>query len=145
MRIDILLCRASSGESGCPGSYWLHWRGYTVSRGLVFQALLRNPLAEPYILGVSGGSAVGAIIGILLGMSPYPGVALFVFAGSMATLLLVLLIASTRSAMKKDTLILAGVMVNAFCFLRYNVSHLNYPGFPAPQHSFLADGRSVDV
>ena len=36
--------------------------------GLVFQALLRNPLAEPYILGVSGGSAIGAIIGILLGL-----------------------------------------------------------------------------
>ena len=90
--------------------------GATLSLGgLVFQALLRNPLAEPYILGVSGGSAVGAIIGILLGMSPFPGVALFAFAGSMATILLVLLIASTRSAMKKDTLILAGVMVNAFC------------------------------
>ena len=90
--------------------------GATLSLGgLVFQALLRNPLAEPYILGVSGGSAVGAIIGILLGMSPFPGVAFFAFAGSMATLLLVLLIASTRSAMKKDTLILAGVMVNAFC------------------------------
>ncbi len=90
--------------------------GATLSLGgLVFQALLRNPLAEPYILGVSGGSAVGAIIGILLGLSPFPGVAFFAFAGSMATLLLVLLIASTRSAMKKDTLILAGVMVNAFC------------------------------
>ena len=34
--------------------------------GLVFQALLRNPLAEPYILGISGGSAIGAIVGILL-------------------------------------------------------------------------------
>lgn len=90
--------------------------GATLSLGgLVFQALLRNPLAEPYILGVSGGSAVGAIIGILLGMSPFPGVAFFAFAGSMATLSLVLMIASTRSAMKKDTLILAGIMVNAFC------------------------------
>jgi len=90
--------------------------GATLSLGgLVFQALLRNPLAEPYIMGISGGSAVGAIIGILLGMSPFPGVAFFAFAGSMATLLLVLLIASTRSAMKKETLILAGVMVNAFC------------------------------
>ncbi len=90
--------------------------GATLSLGgLVFQALLRNPLAEPYILGVSGGSAVGAIIGIMLGLSPFPGVALFAFAGSMATLFLVLLIASTRAAVKKDTLILAGVMVNAFC------------------------------
>ena len=90
--------------------------GATLSLGgLVFQALLRNPLAEPYILGISGGSAVGAIIGILLGLSPFPGVAFFAFAGSMATLVLVLVIASTRAGMKKDTLILAGVMVNAFC------------------------------
>ncbi len=90
--------------------------GSTLSLGgLVFQALLRNPLAEPYILGVSGGSAVGAIAGILLGLSLFPGVAFLAFAGSMATLFLVLAIASSRAAMKKDTLILAGVMVNAFC------------------------------
>ena len=49
--------------------------GATLSLGgLVFQALLRNPLAEPYILGISGGSAVGAISGILLGLSRFPGV-----------------------------------------------------------------------
>jgi iron complex transport system permease protein len=90
--------------------------GATLSLGgLVFQALLRNSLAEPYILGISGGSAVGAIIGILLGLSRFPGVALLAFAGSMATLLLVLAITSGKAAMKKDALILAGVMVNAFC------------------------------
>ena len=56
--------------------------GATLSLGgLVFQALLRNPLAEPYILGISGGSAVGAIAGILLGFSRFPGVALTAFAG----------------------------------------------------------------
>jgi len=90
--------------------------GATLSLGgLVFQALLRNSLAEPYILGISGGSAVGAIIGILLGLPRFPGVALFAFAGSMATLFLVLIIASGKLAMKKDALVLAGVMVNAFC------------------------------
>ncbi len=48
--------------------------GATLSLGgLVFQALLRNPLAEPYILGISGGSAIGAIIGILAGFSRFPG------------------------------------------------------------------------
>jgi iron complex transport system permease protein len=60
--------------------------------GQVFQALLRNSLADPYILGISGGAAVGAIIGILLGLARFPGVSLFAFMGSMATLLLVLLI-----------------------------------------------------
>ena len=90
--------------------------GATLSLGgLVFQALLRNPLAEPYILGISGGAAIGAIIGILLGLSRFPGVALLAFAGSMATLFLVLVIASVRLSLKQDSLILAGVMVNAFC------------------------------
>ena len=90
--------------------------GATLSLGgLVFQAILRNPLAEPYILGISGGAAIGAIIGILLGLSRFPGVALFAFGGCMATLFLVLVIASVKLSLKQDSLILAGVMVNAFC------------------------------
>lgn len=90
--------------------------GATLSLGgLVFQALLRNPLAEPYILGISGGSAIGAIIGILMGLSRFPGVSLMAFAGSTATLLLVLLMSTGRSVLKKDSLLLSGVMINAFC------------------------------
>ncbi len=88
--------------------------GATLSLGgLVFQALLRNPLAEPYILGVSGGSAIGAIIGILMGFSRFPGVSTTAFCGSMATLLLLLLMSSGHSKFK-DSLLLSGVMVNAF-------------------------------
>ena len=83
--------------------------------GLVFQALLRNPLAEPYILGISGGSAIGAIIGILLGLSRFPGVTLTAFTGSIATLLLILAMSSGQTILKKDALLLSGVMVNAFC------------------------------
>lgn len=83
--------------------------------GLAFQALLRNPLAEPYILGISGGSAIGAIIGILLGLARFPGVGLTAFAGSIATLLLILVMSSGQTILKKDSLLLSGVMVNAFC------------------------------
>ncbi|OQX22868.1 MAG: ABC transporter permease [Desulfobacteraceae bacterium IS3] len=83
--------------------------------GLVFQALLRNPLAEPYILGISGGAAVGAIIGILMGFSRFPGVSATAFAGSMTTLALVILMSSGHTMIKKDSLLLSGVMVNAFC------------------------------
>ena len=90
--------------------------GATLSLGgLVFQALLRNLLAEPYILGISGGSAIGAITGILLGLSRFPGVSLTAFAGSMATLALILGMTSGQSVMKKESLLLSGVMVNAFC------------------------------
>jgi iron complex transport system permease protein len=90
--------------------------GATLSLGgLVFQALLRNPLAEPYILGISGGSAIGAIIGILLGLARFPGVWLTAFGGSLATLAVLLLMAAGRNLLEGNTLLLSGVMVNAFC------------------------------
>ena len=83
--------------------------------GLVFQALLKNPLAEPYILGISGGSAIGAIIGIQLGLSRIGGVGVTAFLGSLATLLLIIVVSSGRTLLVKDALLLSGVMVNAFC------------------------------
>jgi iron complex transport system permease protein len=90
--------------------------GATLSLGgLVFQALLRNPLAEPYILGISGGAAIGAILGILMGLARFPGVSILAFLGGMATLALVLFIASGRALLQKEALLLSGVMVNAFC------------------------------
>ncbi len=83
--------------------------------GLVFQAILRNPLAEPYILGISGGSAIGAITGIMLGLARFPGVCLFAFAGAISTLGGVLLLGRGETGLKKDSLLLSGVMINAFC------------------------------
>jgi iron complex transport system permease protein len=90
--------------------------GATLSLGgMVFQAMLRNPLAEPYILGISGGSAIGAIIGILLGLARFPGVWLTAFGGSLAVLGMLYLMASGRSMLRGNALLLSGVMVNAFC------------------------------
>jgi iron complex transport system permease protein len=83
--------------------------------GLVFQALLRNALAEPYILGVSGGAAIGAIIAMLVGFAPFPGVALASFGGSMLVLALVLMLAAGKSVLRRDSLLLGGVMMNALC------------------------------
>jgi iron complex transport system permease protein len=90
--------------------------GATLSLGgLVFQALLRNPLAEPFILGISGGSAIGAIIGIVLGLARFPGICFTAFLGSLATLALILIMSTGKSILRKDALLLSGVMVNAFC------------------------------
>ena len=90
--------------------------GATLSLGgLVFQALLRNPLAEPFILGISGGSAIGAIIGILLGLARFPGICFMSFLGSLGTLALILVMSTGKSILRKDALLLSGVMVNAFC------------------------------
>ena len=84
--------------------------------GVVFQAILRNPLADPYVLGVSGGSALGAIIGTLIGAgSFYLGIPLLAFLGALITVALVFVIAGGGSGRIPDNyLLLAGVIVNAF-------------------------------
>jgi iron complex transport system permease protein len=85
------------------------------SAGVVFQGLLRNPLAEPFILGVSGGAAVGAIAGILLGIAALPfGLPLLAFLGSAVTVILVFLVGRGKSGINSHTLLLAGVIINAF-------------------------------
>lgn len=85
--------------------------------GVVFQATLRNPLADPYILGVSGGAALGAVLftaitgGAALG-SPL-GRPASAFAGALATLFL-LFLARVRGHTDPMALLLIGVVLNAF-------------------------------
>jgi iron complex transport system permease protein len=84
--------------------------------GTVFQALLRNPLAEPYILGVSGGAAVAAVaVLVLVGAAAPWAVPAAAFAGGVGAILLVFRIASsTGSVLDTRVLLLAGVVVGAF-------------------------------
>jgi iron complex transport system permease protein len=87
------------------------------SSGATFQALLRNPLAEPYILGVSGGAAVGAVLAITLGAAWAPAwsIPVAAFAGALLAIALVLGIASSVGrALDTRVLLLAGVVVGAF-------------------------------
>jgi len=89
--------------------------GFTLSLGgVVFQALLRNPLAEPFILGVSSGAAVGAIIGIFFGCGFTFGIPLLSFVGALFTILLVMGISSRHGGLESSTLLLTGVIINAF-------------------------------
>lgn len=86
--------------------------------GCTFQALLRNPLAEPYVLGISGGAAVGAVSVLVTGL----GVALpwmlpaGAFLGAVAAMMLVLEVTRRASPGRMDTrvLILSGVIIGAF-------------------------------
>jgi iron complex transport system permease protein len=84
--------------------------------GVVFQAMLRNPLADPYVLGISGGSALGAITGIIIGASSfYLGIPLLAFCGALVTVFLVFVVAGgTRGPLLDNSLLLSGVVVNAF-------------------------------
>ncbi len=86
--------------------------------GCTFQALLRNPLAEPYVLGVSGGAAVGAVAVVVTGVAvalPWT-LPLGAFAGAVAAMALVLEVARRASPGRMDTrtLILSGVVIGAF-------------------------------
>jgi iron complex transport system permease protein len=85
--------------------------------GVLFQALLRNPLADPYVLGVSGGAALGGIAmlsfggGIGLGYAAVPPAA---FAGALVTTFLLYAIAAVSGRVSSTNLLLTGVVFNAF-------------------------------
>ena len=82
------------------------------SSGGVLQGMLHNPLADPYLLGISSGAALGSIIGLLLKkifLMP-----LFGFLGALLTMILVWQIAQKQRHIDKTKLILAGVVVNMF-------------------------------
>ena len=90
--------------------------GATLSvAGVVFQALFRNPLADPYILGISSGSAVGAILAIISGAGlTFLSIPAASFCGALLTIVLVLSIARTGFRLQTNTLLLAGVIVGSF-------------------------------
>jgi iron complex transport system permease protein len=87
------------------------------SAGTTFQALLRNPLADPYLLGVSGGAALGAVFVLTTGAGA--GTSLIVPAaacgGALLAVAAVWRLASGAGALPPTALILSGVVVSSFC------------------------------
>jgi iron complex transport system permease protein len=89
--------------------------GFALSLGgVVFQAILRNPLADPFILGVSSGSAFGAVLAIFFGLSFSLGVPVMSFAGALFTIYLVMMIGARNLGVESSTILLTGVIINAF-------------------------------
>jgi iron complex transport system permease protein len=86
--------------------------------GVGFQALTRNPLAEPSILGVSSGAAFGVVLAQILGFQTgilaALGVAVFAFGGALLAAAIVYLIAVAPGGLAVQTLLLAGVIVGIF-------------------------------
>lgn len=80
--------------------------------GGVLQGMLHNPLADPYLLGISSGAALGSIIGLLL--KKIYLMPIFGFLGALLTMILVWKIAQKQRHIDKTRLILAGVVVNMF-------------------------------
>lgn len=87
--------------------------------GAVFQGLLRNPLADPHVVGVSAGAALGAVAAIAAGTSGrwlgFPAVSAFAFAGGLAAILVVERISAAAPGARALGTVLAGVVLSAFC------------------------------
>lgn len=93
--------------------------------GAVMQAVVKNPLADPYILGISSGASMGATLAILFGFGFMFGansVGVMAFLGAMATSFAVLFIANTGGPSSAGKLILAGMAVSAVCAAFSNFS-----------------------
>lgn len=85
------------------------------SSGAALQGTLRNALAEPYLLGVSGGAAVGAVIAMILDINDAGVLSLIAFAGAIAAVVLVLAVARAAGGSRDPrTLLMAGVVIGAF-------------------------------
>ena len=134
----ISLQDALSGEGTAATIFWrirlprvllaILAGGALAVSGLAFQTLFRNPLAEPYTLGVAGGAALGAVLAMQLewigSAVGFPAVAAAAFIGALSVSLIILGLAVTRFGVEVTTLLLAGIAISISCsamilFLQY--------------------------
>jgi iron complex transport system permease protein len=92
--------------------------GALASAGVALQGLLRNPLAEPHLIGVSGGAALGAVITVIIvGRSAFSETALLPIgasAGALVSMAVIYRLALVHGRLQPYVLLLAGVVYNAF-------------------------------
>ncbi len=85
------------------------------SAGAVMQSVFRNPMAEPFILGISSGAGLGAIIGTILAFNVY-AISIFAFFTSILAVVIVYLLAKIEGQVSVESLLLAGIAVNFFLY-----------------------------
>jgi len=116
--------------------------------GVLLQALLRNPLAEPYVLGLSAGSGLTTALGILLGGLAFSSLLLPAagFVGGLLSLIVVYRLASTGRVAGPHTLVLAGVVWGSLCgsLLMFMVSQSSVEGLHAVLWWLLGDLQVFD-
>ena len=88
--------------------------GLLALSGALLQVLLRNPLADPYVLGVSGGASVGALLAMLFGFAA-TGINGLAFAGALSAMLVVFGLSRGDGSWTQTRLLLTGVIVAAGC------------------------------
>ena len=140
------VCVGSTGNIGWPGrGFALTYRLDVVliaslvgaglgAAGVVYQAILRNPLADPYLLGVSSGASllsllwyVGALEQFSMTVVGALGQQSFAFVGALLSVAIVLLVSSRRGGIEPVTLILVGVIVNAVNGSLYLLIYYRHP------------------
>ena len=111
--------------------------------GASFQALLRNPLADPYVLGVSSGAALGSILALIIA----PGFALITplgaFLGAIATIAGVYFLGRREGQLDSTTLLLGGIISRVVFFRDHHVPDDHARRARPARHGLLADGRSL--
>jgi iron complex transport system permease protein len=116
--------------------------------GASLQGVLRNALAEPYLLGVSGGAAVGAVIAYASGLNGYALLALAAFAGSLTAVGATLLAARAAGHGARGdprTLLMAGVVVGAFANAAIMIALANAPGNTVRSALWWMMGSAADA
>lgn len=96
--------------------------------GVVMQAMVQNPLADPYILGISSGASLGATFAVLMGSSILAGtmfasfgLELFAFIGAIGTSAFVFILSSIGGRMTTTKLVLSGVIISSLCSAMSNL------------------------
>lgn len=89
--------------------------GLLAVSGALLQVLLRNPLADPYVLGISGGASVGALLVMLLGLAGGIGIGTAAFCGALLAMFTVFGLAHGNGGWTQTRLLLTGVIVAAGC------------------------------
>lgn len=139
--MSVISLREITDPNYSPIDYRIFWNlrlprillAYTVGGalaicGMVFQAMFRNALAEPFTLGVASGASLGAALYIQIGFTftvfGFNGASVFAFAGALITISVVYSISKLRKGFSVTTMLLAGVSLNFFftsiiMFLQY--------------------------
>ncbi len=156
----LCLMVGSTGEIGWPSAAILPFRREPVllaslvgaapaAAGVAYQAILRNPLADPYLLGVSSGAMLFAYLWQFPVMTPWLAVGEqgFAFAGALIAVGVVFTLASRRGRLEPVTLLLVGVIVNAVngaIFLLVNAL-IKEPATPGGPLTFLVGGLQTNL
>ena len=158
------LCIGSTGLFGWPDRFAFAYRLEVVlvsslvgaalgAAGVVYQAILRNPLADPYLLGVSSGASLLSLlwyVGLLASIGvplQAAGQQAFAFAGALLSVGVVFLISSRGGRLDPITLILVGVIVNAVNGSIYLLIYFRYPQIVSrgSEFTFLVGGIQTNL